>query len=116
MAIFKINGVDMPSPSDMQPGIQDLSKAERNANGLAIVERIATKDKLSFTWSYVSQADLSLILNAVQNVFFQVTFIHPRTGQLKTGTFYCSDRNVGVMDVQNGVVRYKDLKFDVVER
>lgn len=117
MAIFKINDVDMPSPSEIQIGIQDIVKAERNANALAIAEFIASKDKLTFTWSYVTQDDLSMILKALRkSYFFTVTFLHPETNQMKTGTFYPGNRTVSVMDVQNGVVRYKDFKFDVVER
>lgn len=116
MALIKIDGVDMPSPSGIQFGIMDLSKAERNANGTMIIERIATKRKLDLEWKYLSQAELASLLNAVSPVLFSLTYTDPQTNALRTGTFYAGDRAVGVMDVKNGVIRYKDTKFSVIER
>lgn len=116
MALIKINGVDMPSPSGMLFGIQDISKAERNARGTMIIERIATKRKIDLEWSYLTPAQLSTLLVAVSPVFFTVTYTDPQTNSLRTGTFYSGDRNAGVMDYINGNLRYKDVKFSVIER
>lgn len=116
MAIIQINNADIPSPTDLQIGIMDLSKAERNANGTMIIERIATKRKLELSYNYLSRTQLSQLLNAVSAVFFQVKYTDPQTNALRTGTFYCGDRNVGLIDVINGVPRYKDIKFNFVER
>jgi hypothetical protein len=116
VAIFKIDGVDMPSPSDLSMGIQDISKAERNARGTIIIERIATKDKIELQWNYLTAAQLAILLNAVAPVFFTVTYTNPRSGDLRTATFYAGDRTMGYIDFQNGVPRYKDIKFNVIER
>lgn len=69
--MIKINGVEIPTPSDYSVGIQDISKAERNANGTMIMERIATKRKIELVWKYLSKEDLSKVLNAVSPVFFK---------------------------------------------
>lgn len=114
--MIKINGVTIPTPSTYQVGIQDLSKAERNANGTMIIERIATKRKLEMSWSYLSQSDLSVLLQAVSGVFFTVQYPDPQDGTLKTGEFYSGDRSAGAIDYKNGVMRWKDIKFNLIEQ
>ena len=114
--MIKINGVVLPTPSDYQIGIMDLSKAERNARGTMIIERIATKRKIELEWSYLSKDDLSRVLRLVSSVFFTVEYIDPQENTWKTGTFYAGDRRVGALDYRNGVIRYKDINFNIIER
>lgn len=114
--MIKVNGVVISTPSNYSASIQDISKAERNAKGLMIIERIATKRKLEVSWTYLSQSGLSTLLSAITNVFFTVEYPDPQTGSLNTGTFYVGDRTAGSIDYQNGVMRWKDIKFNFVER
>lgn len=114
--MIKVDGVVLPTPSEFKVNIQDLSKAERNARGTIIIERIATKRKLEFVWSYLTKEQLQLILNAVSPVFFEVEYPDPQTGEMRRGTFYAGDRGVPMLDFKNGVPRYKDLRFNVIER
>lgn len=116
MAFITVNGVDLPTPTEFSCSLLDLSKAERNANGLMIIERIATKRKLVLTWAYVTESDAQTILNAVSPTFYNVTYEDPQSRALRTGSFYCGDRSLGMIDYQNGVARYKDLSFDLIER
>jgi hypothetical protein len=116
MALVSIDGVDLPTPSDFSVGIMDLSKAERNANGTMIIERIATKRKLEIAYSYLTGSSLSAILTAVDPVFFNVTYLDPKTNGFRTGSFYCGDRNVGMLDYVGNIPRYRDCKFDLIER
>jgi hypothetical protein len=113
---IKINGVDLPSPSEYAVGIQDISKAERNANGTMIIERVATKRKIELSWKYLDKDQLAQVLNAVSPVFFEVTYIDPQDNGIMTGTFYCGDRKCGMLDYKNGVPRYKDVQFNLIER
>jgi hypothetical protein len=116
MALISIGGVALPTPSNVDVGIMDISKAERNANGLMIIERIAQKVKLSLSYNYLSAGDASTVLNAVSPVFYNVTYLDPRTNTYKTSSFYTGDRSLGMIDFINGVPRYKDVKFDLIER
>ena len=116
MALIKVGSVDLPTPSDYGVGIQDLSKAERNAAGTMIIERIATKRKLELSWAYLSRTDLAQILNAVSPTFFTVQYVDPQDNANKTGTFYAGDRKCGMLDFQNSVPRYKDVGFSLIER
>jgi hypothetical protein len=116
MALIKINGVEIPTPSDYQPGIMDISKAERNANGTMIIERVATKRKLELAWKTLSQQQMTLILNAIAPVFFTVEYMDPQEGGIKIGTFYAGDRNCPALSFINGKLKYKDVKFSIIER
>lgn len=114
--MIKIDGKEIPTPSDYFVSIIDISKAERNARGEMIIERIATKRKIELAWKYLSKSDLQLAFNAVSPVFFQVEYLDPETGSLKTGIFYAGDRNVGALDYIKGDIRWKDIKFNIVEK
>jgi hypothetical protein len=116
MALIKINGVDIPAPSEYTVGIQDISKAARNANGTMIIERVATKRKIDLGWKYLSRLELAQVLNAVSPVFFQVAYVDPQDNTVKTGTFYTGDRKCGMLDYLEGVPRYKDVSFSLIER
>lgn len=116
MALVSISGVDLPTPTDFSVGLMDISKAERNARGTMIIERITTKRKLEISYAYLNANDLSTVLQAVSPVFYNVTYLDPQTGNNRTSSFYCGDRSVGMLDFINGVPRYKDVKFDLIER
>jgi hypothetical protein len=116
MALLIIGGETMPSPSDMDFGIYDISKAERNAKGKMIIERIATKKKIGISYNFITRGNLQTILNAVKPAYFNVTYIDPLTNTTVTGSFYCGDRSLGYVDYLNNVPRYKELKFDLIER
>jgi hypothetical protein len=116
MAMITINGVDLPTPTALQVGIFDISKAERNANGRMVIERITTKRKLFFTYSFLTEIEASAVLNAVSPTLYDVTYIDPQTKNVKSGTFYTGDRNIGFVDYQNGVARYQDLTFNLIEQ
>lgn len=110
-----INSVQISTPSNFQIGIMDISKAERNAKGNLIIERINTKRKLELSYGYLSAAALSTLLTAISGTTFSVSYPDAQTGASRTGTFYVGDRSAGAIDIQSGVVRYKDVKFNLIE-
>lgn len=114
--MIKVNGVEIPTPSDLSVGIQDISKAERNARGTLIIERITTKRKLEMTWSYLTKEQLQQLFTAVSPVLFTVEYPDPVTNTVLTGTFYAGDRKSGALDYRNGNIRWKDCGFNVIER
>ena len=116
MSVILINSVAIPSPTELAVSINDLSKAERNANGTMIIERIATKRKLELSYAFLTRAQLATVLAAVSGVFFTVSYPDPQTGATRAGTFYCGDRSAGILDFRDGEPRYKDIKFSLVER
>ena len=116
MALISINGVDLPTPGDYDCGINDLVKADRNANGTLIAEKIATKRKIQLGWPYLTGAQYSQILNLVDPMFFTVKYFDAKENGYKTGTFYVGDRPAPMMSFKKGVAEYKDVKFNLIER
>jgi hypothetical protein len=115
LALISVSGVDLPTPVDFQVGYMDVSKAERNANGTMIIERIATKRKLFLTYAYISESDASIILAQTAPTTYTVTYMDPQTRSMKSGSFYCGDRTIGMLDYINGKPRYKELTFNLIE-
>jgi hypothetical protein len=116
MALLKISGVALPTPTEYSIGKMDISKAERNANGTMLIERITTKTKISVSYKFVTAEQLSTILTLLQPVFWDVTYTNPVTNTLVTSSFYVGDRNMGIVDYIMDVPRYKDLSFELIER
>lgn len=114
--MIKVNGVEIPTPSTYQPTLNDIGKADRNANGTMILEIITTKRKLEMSWSYLSQSDLAFLFQSIAGTFFTVEYPDPEDGTTKTGTFYKGDRSAGAIDYKDGVMRWKDCKVNFIER
>lgn len=114
--LYSIEGEAMPTPSSFDVGIMDISKAERNASGYLIIERITTKRKLSISYAWLSASDVSNVLTKVSVESFQVSWLDPMTGAFKGSEFYAGDRTVGMISYVGGVPVYKDIKFDLIER
>ncbi len=114
--MIKINGVEIPTPSDYIVGIMDISRAERNAAGNLVKDIIATKRKIEMQWNYLDKDRLSQLLNLVSSNFFTVEYIDPQEGDWKTGIFYAGDRKMGAFDYRGGNIRYKDIRFNLIER
>ena len=116
MALISIGGVDLPTPSEFSVSIADISKAERNANGTMVIERIATKRKLEIGYRYLSRTDLGSLLALIDPVTFSVTYMDPKTNANRTSIFYCGDRSIGMLDFVSSVPRYRDVKFNLIEK
>ena len=116
MSLLQINGVDLPTPSDYNIGVQDITMTQRNANGTTLIERIATKKKISITYKVLNATALSQILTAVSSIFYDLTYLDPITNTYVTGSFYNGDRDMGMITFIDSVPIYKDLSFEFVER
>lgn len=116
MALVNVGGVNLPAPSAYSAIAQDIGKWERNARATMIGEFIARKAKIQMSWKYLNQNDLSTILNAIDPLFFSVTYLDEQTQTYKTGTFYKGDRTMPLYDFMNDVPRYSDFTVNLIER
>lgn len=114
--MIKINYEDMPTPSKFLVGINDISNAERNAQGEMMIDRVATKRKLEIEWKSLKPESMSTLLNAVKEIFFDVTYPDPMTGGIETKTFYVGDRSVPMYNYNNGDIRWEGVKMNFIER
>lgn len=115
MAVLKIGGADMPTPSAMSPMMYDITEAERDSTGTMHIDLVATKYKLECTWAHLTQEDMSKLLNAIKNITFSVTFTDPESGSEKTISVYKGDRTIPVLRVKDGKTEYKDFKVNFIE-
>ena len=114
--MIQINGVDIPTPTTFQVGIQDVcAYAERTADGDMKREVKTTKRKLDLTYTSLTGANMTALLTAIAPASFTVQYPDPQTGTLTTKTFYCGDRTAGAIDYKGSAIRWKDLKFNLVE-
>ena len=103
MYSLKISGtVVNPAPQTMQVAIQDIdAKATRDAQGLLHRDRVATKRKIT---------------DSVKAEFFNVEYLDPVDGQVRSGTFYVGDRTAPVYSFVGSLPVWKGLSFDLIEQ
>lgn len=102
MSLLKINGVALPAPTVLQPGIQDLDSEDgtgRNQRGTMFRDRVAVKRTVHVEWGVLSKSEMKSILAAMASVTFQLTYPDPQEGGLKTITAYVGDRTPAICSV-----------------
>lgn len=116
--MLKINGVSITTPKVFKVDISDLdAEAGRNANGRLMRDRVAVKRKLECEWQPLKNNEISVVLQAVKNVFFEVTYPDPMAGSMQTKTFYVGDRSAPVLHVEgNGQMMWQGLSMNFIER
>jgi len=118
MAVLKINGIVMPTPSTMKVNIFDVSAtADRSASGKMIIDRVGTKRKLELSWAHLTASELSKLLSAVgDRTFFTAAYPDPQTGGLRAMSCYCGDRATGVLRMEDGAPVWTDVEMNWIER
>lgn len=115
--MLKINGVAIAAPSVFQVDIADIDgETRRNARGDLIRDRVAVKRKLNCEWPPLTMGEISTLLQAVKDVFFQVTYPDPMTGRTETKTFYVGDRSMPLLLVKDGQYLWKGLTMNFIEK
>ncbi|WP_044736130.1 DUF6711 family protein [Geobacillus kaustophilus] len=115
--MLKVNGVSIPTPKSFKVNILDLDgESNRNAKGELIRDRIAVKRKLECEWAPLTMSQISTILNAVKDVYFQVEYPDPMAGATITKTFYVGDRTAPMYKNVNGEILWQGLQMDFIEK
>lgn len=113
-----INGVAIATPKVFEVTISDLDgESNRNLNGQLLRDRIAVKRKLTCEWPSLIQIEISMLLKAVKDVFFEVTYPDPMDG-IVTKTMYVGDRTTPAYfyDEKSQEFKWKGLKMNFIER
>ncbi len=114
--MIKIDGVTMPSPTELVVTIQDIdASAERNARGDLVRDRVNTKRKISVKYRMLTQTQAATILNAVDKEFFSFTYPDPIAGE-KTITAYVGDRQNTMYWHKKGEALWSELPLSIIER
>ena len=102
MALLKINNTDLPAPTVLQPGLQDLDSEDgtgRNQVGTMFRDRVAVKRKVHCEWGILSKAEMAALLTAMSPASFELTYPDPQEGALKKITAYVGDRTPAICSI-----------------
>ena len=117
--MLEINGIPVTAPSVFQVDVYDIDSeaTARNTLGDMLRDRVAVKRKIICEWPPLTMAEASAILQAVQDVFFEVTYPDPVTGSTEeTKTFYVGDRQMPLLLVKDGGYLWQGLKMNFIEK
>lgn len=74
-----VNGNKIAVPKSYKVTVSDIDgESNRNANGELVRDRIAVKRKLEMEWGPLEDSEISVLLKAVKDTFFEVTFPDPQ--------------------------------------
>lgn len=116
--LISINGIAIPSPDTYEVTIADLdASANRSGNGTLFRDRIAVKRSINLGWTSLTAIELSQILQAVSEVFFEVAYLDPQLNAPTIGTFYVSDRPAAIaLKQSDGSYKWGNVSFSLIER
>lgn len=116
---FKIDGVEMPTPSQFQITLADADGkgAGRNAKAYTRRKRLRAGIRgIQVKYLFLTQAQAKQILDAVEPVFVEVTYFDPQHGQV-TKTMNVGDRVLPFYGKDHkGNWRWQDLSFTLSEK
>ncbi|SHK37728.1 hypothetical protein SAMN02745248_02399 [Hathewaya proteolytica DSM 3090] len=111
--MLKINGVAIAAPKVFVVDFEDIDgESGRNTRGQMLRDRIAVKRKLTCEWPPLEDGEISILLKAVQNVFFEVAYPDPAEGATITKTFYVGTRTAPMLYMG----KWQNLKMNFIER
>lgn len=117
--LLKINTVEIASyPSSFSVSVMDLDDAEsttRTADGTLTRDRITVKRQIEMSWPALTWENLSAILTAMQDEFFDFYYPDPMTGSYETRTMYVGNRQAPIAIEKNGIIWWSGLQLTLTE-
>lgn len=117
-ALLKVNGVDVPCPSEYEWSLQDVSMPDsgRDEDGLMYKGLITKKVKIKLGWLAKNPAETAEILGLFQDEYFDVTYNDALENAVVTKTFYRGDQTATLYWWEENHKRYSKISFDIIER
>lgn len=116
---FKIDGVAIPTPSEYNFSVEDLSTEEtgRTLDGTMHKDVVAVKDYYKCTWKHLSWEDTATLLNAIDGKSsFDFTHADPRVpNQWITGTYYVGQRDVVAIDLSDSGRAWSNISLQIIK-
>lgn len=121
MAVLQINKIDIADPQELTWDIYDLDSedgAGRNQEGYMFRDRIAVKRKLNCKWGAMEPEEMSVLLKAMDDVFFTMRYPDAHDGTYREGEFYVGDRSTPLYVWNNEKQKYlwEGLSANFIER
>lgn len=115
---FKIDGVTVPTPTEYDFGIEDLSSEEtgRTLDGIMHKDVVATKDYYTCVWNKLSWEDAASLLQLVEGkTQVEVTYANPLyPNQMKTDIFYVGKRTGKANNLKDKKNTWKKITFQFI--
>lgn len=115
---FKIDGVAIPTPSEYQPSIEDLSSEQtgRTLDGVMHKDVVAVKDTYTCKWKKLSWTDMAALLNAIDGKSsFNFTHADPRIPNTwVTYRFYVGERTMSAVNLSDMKNAWGDLSLKFI--
>ena len=104
---FTINGVNVTQPAEVTYQRYDLDSEDR----------VTVKVKLECRWNALTAQQMSQLLRAMDDVFFDINYFDPHQGGYTTKTFYVGDRSAPVYSmVAGGGIIFKSFSANFIEK
>lgn len=119
MALLKINGVDMPTPSSFKVPESDLDSQDTGRNELGFLQRDRVRQglrKIECSWNALKPAEASILLKAVKPASVLVTYMDPEEATYVNKNMYVGDRSseMKIYDDSTGDCRW-NISFNLTE-
>lgn len=111
--------VVLPAPAEIKWSISDLDGdgSGRNQNGDLFRDRVAVKRKIECSWLPMSAAKMAVLLTAVSDPFFKLTYPDALTGKNRTMTCYVGDRSAPILRPEaDGTWLWGEMSMNFIER
>ena len=113
-----IDGVKMPSPSELTVSIEERGDdSECNVLGERVVDRLAVKRVIELSWAMLSAEEMALLFDAAtEAVFFTAKFPDPITGAQSEAVCRAVGRSARLFRMDGGAARWTDVSMKWEER
>ena len=92
MVYFKINSKSLTkNPTAIEHGKQIIQNSDRTIDGTLAVDIIAVKNKITVTWSYMTEADFNKLTAELNQSSFPTVECYDANNLLRTFTVILSD-------------------------
>lgn len=115
--ILKAGNVQLPSPVSIATNDELIWTADtgRLMNGAMVGEVVAEKKTVSLKWGILTETEMLLIKNNMTGGFFNFTF-HDDGVDMTIEVYRGTMAKERLPDVGDGVVRYRTVSVDVIQR
>lgn len=115
---IKINGKDI-CPSTFSYTRQDFDlDSGRSITGEMVRTRICTKVKLELTWraGAMTVEEMATLLQAVDDVFFEIEYFDIHDGAMRTMMAYVGDRSATMYSYVDNKPVFQEVSFSIIEK
>ena len=119
MVLFKINSKTLSrNPTDISQSKYKLQKTDRTIDGTLVADIITVKNKVSFTWDYLTTDDLKKLIAEVNaDTFPTVEYTDPDSTTLKQITGHADNITyIPHCDSRTGTIIWKEVKASFEEK